>query len=265
MDRPRRNPYGTPETTKGALVTTATHPTRAAEDGGQDKVLAALATLGQATANEIADQAGLGYSTVTARLRKLAEAGTVHKQPSGTGPTSWCLADAAAEPDNQSELENRSELENQPESEDQPEEAEPIVNEVDEAEPDEAEHDLAAPTEVEPGTDRDTASQAPPSAVDATGEDAISDATLKEPTTKPAGPDPKPTGGTPGTRRPPGKLREQVLGVLQDHAGGTLTPHQISKLLGGASSGAIVLACRKLVGEGSAKQVRERPATFQAE
>lgn len=228
---------------RSIVVTTETHPTRTAEDGGQDKVLAALATLGQATANEIADHAGLGYSTVTARLRKLADAGTVHKQPPGTGPTSWRLADPAAGPDNQPEAEDQPVPDNQPEEAEpdqaESDQAESIVDDVDGAEPDGAEHDLTAPTRVEPGTDQETAA--------------------------PASPEAEAAGGTPGPRRPPGKLRVQVLGVLQDHPEEPFTPHQISKLLGGASSGAIVLACRKLVAEGSAKQVRERPATFQAE
>lgn len=213
-------------------MTTEIHPTRTAEDGGQDKVLAAVATLGQATANEIADHTGLGYSTVTARLRKLAEAGTVHKQPSGAGPTSWCMTDPAAGHDNQ------------PEAGEQPDQAEPdqaesVVDEVGGAEPGGAEHDQTAATRVEPGTDQEPAA--------------------------PASHETEAAGGTPGPRRPPGKLREQVLGVLQDHPEEAFTPHQISKLLGGASSGAIVLACRKLVSEGNARQVRERPATFQAE
>lgn len=225
-------------------MTTETHPTRTAEDGGQDKVLAALAALGQATANEIADRAGLGYSTVTARLRKLAEAGTVHKQPSGAGHTSWCMTDPAAEPDNQPEAEDQPGPDNHPEAGEQPDQAEPdqaepVVDEVGGAEPGGAEHDQTAATRVEPGTDQEPAA--------------------------PASHETEAAGATPGPRRPPGKLREQVLGVLQDHPEEAFTPHQISKLLGGASSGAIVLACRKLVSEGNARQVRERPATFQAE
>jgi hypothetical protein len=244
-------------------VTIETHPTRAAEDGGPDKVLAAVAALGQATAAEVAEHAGLGYSTVTARLRKLAEAGTVHKQTSGTGPTRWRPADPAAEPDTQPEPVN-------PPEEAEPDQPESTVNEASaseqvQAEPDQAGHDPTEPTTVEPGTGRDPASRAAPSGADATGDHATSDASHEEPAAAPTGHDAKPAGGTTATRRPPGKLREQVLGVLQDHPDQPFTPHQISKLLDGASSGAIVLACRKLAGEGSVKQVRERPATFQAE
>jgi hypothetical protein len=66
-------------------------------------------------------------------------------------------------------------------------------------------------------------------------------------------------------RRPKGALRAQVLAVLQDHSDTTFKVSQVCKQLPGASAGAIANALDKLVADGTAKQVADKPATYQAE
>jgi hypothetical protein len=65
-------------------------------------------------------------------------------------------------------------------------------------------------------------------------------------------------------RRGKGKLRDEVLAVLQDHPDTAYKISQLSKLLGGASQGAITNALHKLVTDGTVTQTVERPATYQA-
>jgi hypothetical protein len=79
----------------------------------------------------------------------------------------------------------------------------------------------------------------------------------------------RPTGSAtadaqPTARRGKGRLRDEVLAVLQDNPDTAYKVSQLSKLLGGASQGAITNALHKLVTDGTVTQTVERPATYQA-
>ncbi|MFI2663430.1 hypothetical protein [Micromonospora carbonacea] len=64
-------------------------PEQTANPTALDKVTAALAALGQDTAAAIAQQAGVGYSTATKRLRVLEEAGQAETFRADDGRTLW--------------------------------------------------------------------------------------------------------------------------------------------------------------------------------
>jgi hypothetical protein len=68
----------------------------------------------------------------------------------------------------------------------------------------------------------------------------------------------------PTARRGKGKLRDEVLAVLQDNPDTAYKVSQLSKVLDGASQGAITNALHKLVTDGTVTQTVERPATYQA-
>ena len=53
--------------------------------------------------------------------------------------------------------------------------------------------------------------------------------------------------------------------MLQDHPDATFKVSQVCKQLPGASAGAIANALDKLVADGTARQVTDKPATYQAE
>lgn len=72
------------------------------------------------------------------------------------------------------------------------------------------------------------------------------------------------TDAPPAARRGKGKLRDEVLAILQDHPDTAYKVSQLSKLLDGASQGAITNALHKLVTDGTVTQTVERPATYQA-
>ncbi|MEU3962954.1 hypothetical protein AB0F42_24630 [Streptomyces buecherae] len=96
------------------------------------------------------------------------------------------------------------------------------------------------------------------------GEDS-SDAAL--PTPQESGERPHVTGGGPTTtpgekeRLAPGALRQMVADYLQQHTGEAFTATKISREID-RSSGAITNALRKLVQQGTAEQVTDRPRTY---
>jgi hypothetical protein len=191
-----------------------------------ERILAALAALGPATAARIAEHTGLGYSTVTARLRKLATAGQATHHRPDDGPLTWRRTSDPTHTDPA------------PAPVGDPTRTDPAP-----AVAGEHPHAAAAPIAT-PAGHTDTGGT-PTNHTDGAGAAA-------------------PAGGA-ASRRGKGQLRAQVLAVLQDNPDQPYTPHQLSKQLDGASSGAIVLAARKLVLEGSVRQVKQSPATFQAE
>ena len=58
------------------------------------RVLAALAELGEATAADVAEKAGLGYSTTTPKLRAWEDSGQVQRRRTDDGRTLWRLTPA---------------------------------------------------------------------------------------------------------------------------------------------------------------------------
>ncbi|MEU9740189.1 MarR family winged helix-turn-helix transcriptional regulator [Micromonospora chersina] len=72
---------------------TDTH-TESPPSHGAFKVRAALAELGHATAREVAEHTGLGYSTTTPKLRACEGSGQAERFRTDDGRTVWRLTDA---------------------------------------------------------------------------------------------------------------------------------------------------------------------------
>jgi len=203
--------------------------------------VAAMDRLGEATAAAIAAEAGFAYSTVTPKLRSLEDAGRAERLRTDEGRTLWRLIPA-----------------------DQTADA-PPAREVDTT-PGEADDEPTPAVSTEASTTDDGGDAA--DAGDPAG-DAQPDTAEAEPAPTPPGVDlangdGADTAQPASTRRGKGALREAVLTVLQQHPDTAYKVGELSKLLDGASQGAIANALHKLVGEAAVTQTVERPATFQA-
>jgi DNA-binding MarR family transcriptional regulator len=213
-------------------------------------VIATLGQLGQTTASEIATEAGLAYSTATAKLRALHDAGRAQRLRSSVdGRTLWRLtpvADATAAPaasdiaaDPATPIEDSADdLDHQPTSADDVREPGEATDPDDDQPSDTAPHSAPATAPTRTGT---TEAHDPANA-DTNDND----------------------NQQAGTRRGKGALREAVLKILQNNPDNAYKVNQLSKLLDGASQGAIANALHKLAADGTACQTVERPATFQA-
>ncbi|MEW2332170.1 MarR family transcriptional regulator [Micromonospora chersina] len=246
------------------------------------KVLAALAELGHATAAEVAEQTGLGYSTTTPKLRAWEGSGQAERFRTGDGRTVWRLTDAgraatattrppaaadapapapAAEPDSTAL-----------------EAAQPEATEA-RLQPGDADPPAVADTTDPHGSDAASPPQAEPDAPDArdcaageTPDKATETACQTRPGNHanddgPRGED-RPAAG----RRTGGSLRGAVLDILEAHPDRAYRTGELCKLIDAAnagtgaakaSAGAVANAAIKLVASGKAVQTVERPATFQ--
>ncbi|MEV0430588.1 MarR family transcriptional regulator [Micromonospora sp. NPDC050495] len=223
------------------------------------KVLAALAELGEATAAEVAERAGLGYSTTTPKLRAWEGTGQAERFPAGDGRTLWRLTDAGH------------------------------AATATAGDPHPAGADALAPAAESSHLEavearRGAAGSAP---TDDTGTPAGS-GTPVDSGTAPREPEPdapesgQPTGGDAGdrprggdrspARRTGGSLRGAVLGILEAHPDRAYRTGELCKLIDAAnagsgaakaSAGAVANAAIKLVASGAAVQTVERPATYQ--
>ncbi|GGM28812.1 hypothetical protein GCM10011608_11970 [Micromonospora sonchi] len=270
-----------------------------------DRITAALAELGQDTAAAIAQQAGVGYSTATKRLRLLEKAGQAEAFRADDGRTLWRRpANATASGDS-----------------DDPPHATTNATDPDPDNPDESpapEQDTGTTVPTGPegvptgdltdgvtspaGQDQPSTQDAPPRPDDSSSEQATTepdgDATPARAEDgaaaethgqadsgqdlDPAGSDDAvmandpedaanaPTGGKP--RRSKGTLRGAIRDVLEAHPGQPLRTSQLCKAIDAAnegsgsakaSAGAVVNAVHKLVADGVAVHVVERPAAFQ--
>jgi hypothetical protein len=255
------------------MTATSTDPPAQTDPPVEDVVLTALARLGQATAAAVAAQAGLAYSTATRRLRTLEQAAAAQRFRDDDGRTLWRAtttaaageppaaanpAAAGAEPDPARGVDNAG-----------------PVPDGGPAEPGPAATDATAPggeTTAEPAAGTDAQPAAGPASAEPAGDQAA-------PTAGPHAPPGREPGGQPGARPAPnaggeakvrrrkGALREAVLAVLQDHPQDTFKVSELAKASGlvGASQGAIANALHTLVNQGTARQVAEKPATYQAE
>ncbi|MEV6370110.1 helix-turn-helix domain-containing protein [Micromonospora musae] len=241
-------------------------------------VLAALAELGEATAADVADKAGLAYSTATAKLRALQQSGQAESIRTEDKRVVWQLTDvgratvgadhspppaddadtgvppgapAQATADRPAGDGDATDEERTPP---QPEDltcAAPSASARTPAGPDDA------VDESLPGTDADSVHPI------ATSEDADSD------TAAPVG---EASTSTAGSRRTKGSLRGAVLDILEAHPERAYKTSELCRLIdaanGGtdakkASAGAVVNAADKLVSDGKAVRTVEKPATFQ--
>ncbi|MEV0003479.1 MarR family transcriptional regulator [Micromonospora sp. NPDC050980] len=244
------------------------------------KVLAALADLGDATAAAVAEHAGLGYSTATAKLRVWEGTGQTERIQGDDKRAVWRLTDSGhatvgasrtatptdssfAEPeapadesasvgdtvgDGPGDTEKSSERASTPDStaEGEPPAAEP-----------------SAPAD-EPPTGDDpapTVDDDPPQAGTLDDSEAQAVATPDSSTTAPG-----------RSRRAKGSLRAAVLDILEAHPDRAYKTGELSKLIDAAnvgtdarkaSPGAVANAADKLVGAGKAIRIDGKHATFQ--
>ncbi|QGN49788.1 MarR family transcriptional regulator [Micromonospora sp. WMMC415] len=253
-----------------------TNATEAVPAHSMFKVLAALGALAEATAGEVAEHAGLGYSTTTAKLRAWEQTGQVERFHADDGRAVWRLTDTgrtatataptgdgqqpSAAQEGAAEAGDRDVTDERPRSGIPATPSEPpIASATDQA----ADH-----TAVD--TAASTARSAAPPALDDSQE------TLAGPT-----PDEQPGTQTevsthedrPDTaRRGKGSLRGAILDILEAHPDRAYKTGELCKLIDAAnagtgaakaSAGAVANAATKLVADGLAVQTVERPATFQ--
>ena len=229
--------------------------------GTEERILAAVGQLQQATAAAIAKKSGMAYSTTTARLRTMHAAGQVERSHGEHGRTYWHTPTGGQQ--------------------------DPPADQPD-APPDAADPPPAARGHTRAGNTTATTRRSPRSGN--TGRAAGSNkkgtgeagkkkpgaAVTTEPATAPAAPadrgrkQPATADAVAGAaggrvRRAKGALRAQVLAVLQDHPDHPFKVSQICRQLPGASAGAIANALDKLTADGNARQVADKPATYQAE
>ncbi|MEU4477825.1 MarR family transcriptional regulator [Micromonospora sp. NPDC023966] len=239
------------------------------------KVLAALAELAQATAAEVAEHAGLGYSTTTPKLRAWEGSGQAERFRTGDGRTLWRLTDAGRAATTATP---------QPAAADAPAPAtDPEVASLDAAEaqlqPGGTDPSTAADTNGPPDSSPASQQEPEPEALDA-GESTVGNVADKA--TDPAcqapadshdsGDGPRGEDRSAAARRRGGSLRGAVLDILEAHPDRAYRTGELCKLIDAAnagtgaakaSAGAVANAAIKLVASGKAVQTVERPATFQ--
>lgn len=237
-------------------------------------VAAALAVSPQPiTARELSETIGLGYSTVTAALKRLADTNRAtvigasiseggRKAPATYGPTPALIAEYV--PDGNLATATAAALG----------EPAPSAPKVDDergweyASPE----GQAVPVEIaEPVTDdafqpsgmdtfaSDTTITGPVATPDPVG-DLLAAENYTPPTSEPARPSAVLKSGQ--VRLGRGSLREQVQEHYEANRGTPLTPGAVAKALGGRSSGAVRNAAAKLAELGSLVKVGDKPETF---
>ncbi|MFC0030157.1 MarR family transcriptional regulator [Micromonospora chaiyaphumensis] len=240
-------------------------------------VLATLAELGQATAAEIAEHAGLGYSTTTPKLRAWEGSGQAERFRTGDGRTRWRLTDAGR-------ATTATTATPQPAAADAPapaadlEDAQPDAAEA-QLQPDDADPSTAADTTGPPDSSPASQQEPEPEASDA-GEssagnvaDKATDTACQTPAgSHDSGDGPRGEDSSAPVRRRGGSLRGAVLDILEAHPDRAYRTGELCKLIdtanagtgsAKASAGAVANAAIKLVASGRAVQTVERPATFQ--
>jgi hypothetical protein len=250
------------------------------------RVLAALADLGEATAAAIAQHAGLGYSTVTPKLRAWETSGHAEKyRHAATNQTLWRLTSAgrAATGAEGTALHADTEPSKSVDGADRPagsSPAEPAPSDVPPAEPD------AIPSQTGVACQRDDEQPAPcvvaaqlvptppDAAVDADpqpaepAEDDSGDAAVPDGSGAVATPPP-----VAKRKRPAGALEASALAILRSRPDEEFKVNDLRKLVDeadegtgfpAASAGAISNALTKLTGKGEVDTVEAKHATFQA-
>jgi hypothetical protein len=224
-------------------------------------VLAAVAALGVAGARDIAARAGMGYSTVTPKLRALQSDGLAEWFTDETGKRMWRLtpdgvaaSGTTCEP---SEVDGSSD-----------------VGEPNAAGSGSIDSD---PTTTADGADAGSgavpaAATNPERSSAAAGRIAADKAPDTDETAPRGGAEQPADPGTSKARRRGGNLRNAVLKVLQDAPEQRFKVSEVCKVIDAtntgtaatASAGAVRNALEKLTAQGSVHLVVEKPATFQA-
>ncbi|MET7949057.1 MarR family winged helix-turn-helix transcriptional regulator [Micromonospora sp. NPDC005324] len=240
------------------------------------KVLAALAELGDATAAAVADKAGLGYSTATAKLRALEHTGQAESIRTEDKRSVWRLTDAGRT----SAAADRTPPPAADTSTDAPDVSPAQASGEDLPEPvDTFDAEPPTPQPTNPTDAEPSATAAPPAAstepdTDAGQPDAADDGEPRATASQGAEPDTTASTETASasSRRAKGSLRAAVLDILEAHPDRAYKTGELCKLIDAAEAdtgvlkarpGAVVNAAVKLVGEGKVVQTVEKPATFQ--
>ncbi|MEH0827804.1 MULTISPECIES: MarR family winged helix-turn-helix transcriptional regulator [unclassified Micromonospora] len=245
------------------------------------RVLAALAELGEASAAEVAEKAGLGYSTTTPKLRAWEESGQAERVRTPDGRTLWRLADAG-----RTATATTATADPRPAGIDTPKPtAEPDATDAhsqsDEGssatspsgDPPVAGDDHSEPTQTSPGP----VVMPDPEASTTIGDDAGDESPVdpvpqKQPDDPEPGETPQAVTGPAKARRAGGSLRGAALDVLEAHPDRQYKVGELCRLVDAAnagtdaakaSAGAVANALAKLVVAGNVVQTVERPATFQ--
>ncbi|MDG4760378.1 MarR family transcriptional regulator [Micromonospora sp. WMMD710] len=248
-------------------------------------MLAALADLGDATAAAVAEHAGLGYSTATAKLRVWEGTGQTERVQGDDKRAVWRLTDSGHATVGAGRTASPMDSSAGPES--PPDDSPSTADAVDD--------DPGATSDTEQSGEKPTT---PTSDNAADGEPPAADphARADEPTAGDENPTPTvdddpPQAGTlddgeaeavatpdaastaPGrSHRAKGSLRAAVLDILEAHPDRAYKTSELCKLIDAAnvgtdakkaSAGAVVNAADKLVGAGKAIRTEEKPVTFQ--
>ena len=235
---------------------------------GQEKILAALRELGTASAAAISTHTGLAYSTTTAKLRAMAAAGQACRQRHPDGTTTWTPADVPPADTTTAGTTTAGTTTAGKPSTAKAGKSRPAAVSKGKPATGSRKHKptTTARADTAEGSGSDTDRPDPGSGTSAAAAASATTATVV------ATGDTQPDPGSPDKaakrsrgRRAKGQLRAQVLAVLQNHPEVTFKVSQVCKQLPGASAGAIANALDKLVADGTARQVADKPATYQAE
>ncbi|RKF23640.1 MarR family winged helix-turn-helix transcriptional regulator [Micromonospora globbae] len=250
------------------------------------KVLAALAELGEATAAAVADKAGLGYSTATAKLRALEHTGQAEPIRTEDKRAVWRLTDAGRTtvgadhsfpPAHDTGTDAPPEAPAQTTPDDDPAEERNTTEDADTADEEPPTPQPDDPTGTAPSAASRATADAPSQAHGGAAEPAVaSDADSEHPSaaseSDPAAPAAEAGTSTAGSRRTKGSLRGAVLDILEAHPDRAYKTSELCKLIDAAnagtdakkaSAGAVVNAADKLVNDGKAVRTVDKPATFQ--
>ncbi|WP_422733862.1 MarR family transcriptional regulator [Micromonospora sp. WMMD558] len=253
-----------------------TNATEAVPAHSMFTVLAALGALGEATAGEVAEHAGLGYSTTTAKLRAWEQTGQAERFRTDDGRTLWRLTDTgrtatataptgdgqqpSAAQESANEAGDRDVTDERPQNGDIPATpTEPLIMSATDQAADQPAVDTAASTArtaAPPtlGDPQETSAELTPNQQPGTQEE-----------------DSTPEDRQDRARRGKGSLRGAILDILEAHPDRAYKTGELCKLIDAnrgagvakASAGAVANAATKLVADGLAVQTVERPATFQ--
>lgn len=259
-------------------------------------VLAALSELGEATATAVAEHAGLGYSTATAKLRAWEKTGQAERFRSDDNRAMWRLTDTGrtttATPPSTQEAADTLPSGTPVATSDTATTTDPLgspgVPEQDSEPPVPADQDTdgaspalasadGAPAPLDTVTSSGVGDEQPPSREaghDRQQSDAVpDDAEAEGEGEGGSNADPQAKAAATGSgRRVKGSLRGAVLDIFEAHPDRQYKTSELCKLIDAAnagsgarkaSQGAVYNAAIKLVAAGTLVQTVERPATFQ--
>jgi hypothetical protein len=233
------------------------------------RVLAAIAELGEATAAAIAEHAGLGYSTVTPKLRTWENTGQAERFRTSDGRTLWRLTAAGHAACTPADA-GRDSTAAAPQA---AADHDPAANRDTDDEP-----TAATPPQRPTGEDSTATTDPSPDTTPAASPGVEAPATPRDQPEQPAHPPADETPASGGeaasapVRRTPGAMRAAITGICQAEPQRQFKVSQLCKLIDAAnvgtgaakaSQGAVYNACTKLAAAGTLIQTVDKPATFQ--